>query len=81
LQAENVGGLDDTTLGNLGGQNRKEELRPGTRLTREYRGVLYHVDVEPGGFVYAGERYRSLSQVASYITGTHWNGPRFFGLR
>jgi hypothetical protein len=43
--------------------------------------VLYHVDVEPDGLVHAGARYRSLSHIASYITGTHWNGPRFFGLR
>ena len=75
--------MDWTTkpLASLGEGKGKAELRPGTRLTREYRGVLHHVDVDPEGLVYAGVRYRSLSRIASYITGTHWNGPRFFGLR
>lgn len=81
LQAEATGGLDDETLASLGVRKGKQELRPGTRLTREYRGVLHHVDVQPDGLVYAGARYRSLSQIATCITGTHWNGPRFFGLR
>ena len=81
LQAEATGGFDDETLASLRERKDKQELRPGTRLTREYRGVLYHVDVAPDGLVYGGVRYRSLSQIASHITGTHWNGPRFFGLR
>ncbi len=34
-----------------------------------------------GGFLYQGDRYRSLSQIARVITGVRWNGPRFFGLR
>ena len=81
LQAEATGGLDDETLASLCDRSAGQALRPGTRLTREYRGVLHDADVEPEGLVYAGARFRSLSQIASHITGTHWNGPRFFGLR
>jgi Protein of unknown function (DUF2924) len=57
------------------------ELRPGTVLTREYGGVLHRVMVGEQGFVWNGQPYVSLSKVARAITGTHWNGPRFFGLR
>ena len=55
---------------------------PGARLIREWQGVRHEVTVEEGGvFLHAGTRHRSLSQVARAITGTRWNGPRFFGLR
>ena len=54
----------------------------GTKLVREWQGVQHEVTaLSEGGFLYRGERYRSLSQVARAITGTRWNGPRFFGLR
>jgi hypothetical protein len=33
------------------------------------------------GFAWNGQTYDSLSKVAFAITGTKWNGPRFFGLR
>jgi hypothetical protein len=33
------------------------------------------------GFEYEGERHQSLTQIARRITGVHWFGPRFFGLR
>ena len=55
--------------------------RPGARIAREWQGQRYEVEVVDGGFVHAGARYRSLSEVARAITGTRWNGPRFFGLR
>jgi hypothetical protein len=54
---------------------------PGTRLIREWSGERHEVTVAPGGFEYRGQRYRSLSAIATAITGTHWNGPAFFGLR
>jgi Protein of unknown function (DUF2924) len=57
------------------------ELRPGTTLGREWNGKMQRVFVLPDGFVWNGKTYRSLSQVAFAITGTRWNGPRFFGLR
>lgn len=57
-------------------------LTPGTRLSREWQGVRHEVVVEPDGrFRHRDELHRSLSQVARKITGSRWNGPRFFGLR
>ena len=56
-------------------------LRPGTVLTREWDGHLQHVMVLADGFSWQGKIYPSLSNVAFAITGTRWNGPRFFGLR
>ena len=56
-------------------------LRPGTVLNREWGGHLQHVMVLADGFSWQGKTYSSLSKVAFAITGTRWNGPRFFGLR
>ncbi|GJE18222.1 DUF2924 domain-containing protein [Methylobacterium marchantiae] len=55
--------------------------RPGTVLVREWRGELQQVTVLEQGFAWNGTDYDSLSKVARAITGTNWNGPRFFGLR
>jgi hypothetical protein len=55
-------------------------LSPGSRLVREWHGRNHTVEVAEGGFLYAGQRYRSLSEVARAITGARWSGPRFFGL-
>jgi hypothetical protein len=54
---------------------------PGTRLIREWNGSRYEVVVTPGGYELDGRPYRSLSAVAKAITGQHWNGPLFFGLK
>ncbi len=59
----------------------RAELRPGTLLTREWDGHLQQVMVLADGFTWNGKTYRSLSKVAFAITGSRWNGPRFFGLR
>ena len=59
----------------------RTELRPGTLLTREWGGHLQQVMVLPDGFTWNGKTYQSLSKVAFAITGSRWNGPRFFGLR
>jgi hypothetical protein len=56
-------------------------LKAGTRLVREWRGVTHTVLVHADGFEWNGQRYRSLTIVAREITGAHWSGPRFFGLR
>jgi hypothetical protein len=56
-------------------------LRPGTVLEREYGGVIHRVTVTEEGCSWNGRQFRSLSEVALAITGTKWNGPRFFGLR
>lgn len=53
----------------------------GTRLVREWDGVEHVITVLQGGFDWQGRRYKSLSAIARDITGTQWNGYRFFGLR
>jgi hypothetical protein len=55
--------------------------QPGTVLMREWHGVTHEVRVLDRGALYERKRYRSLSEVARVITGAHWNGPQFFGLR
>jgi len=60
---------------------RTTELKPGTILMREWNAQTYRVMVVEKGFAWNGRIYDSLSNVAFSITGTHWNGPRFFGLR
>jgi hypothetical protein len=57
------------------------ELRPGTMLARKWNGQMQRVAVLADGFAWNGETYPSLSKVALAITGTRWNGPKFFGLR
>jgi Protein of unknown function (DUF2924) len=55
--------------------------RPGTVLGREWNGQMQRVVVLADGFAWKGKTYPSLSKVAFAITGTRWNGPKFFGLR
>lgn len=62
-------------------QTRRGELKPGTALTREWKGKSQRVMVVDAGFAFMGKTYDSLSRVAFAITGTKWNGPRSFGLR
>ena len=59
----------------------RPELKPGTRLVREWQGRTYEVLVRNDGFSWQGAHYRSLSAVARTITGTAWSGPLFFGLK
>lgn len=56
-------------------------LKPGTRVVREWRGTMHQVVVLESGYEHDGRHYASLTQVASAITGVHWSGPRFFGLK
>ncbi len=88
IQCEALGELDRDTVKLLdrfaGGRkpntlNRR--LKPGTVLVREYQGERHTVTVVPGGFLWQDSTYFSLSAIARAITGTAWNGPRFFGLR
>src|SRR6201989_2312198 len=60
---------------------RHPELKPGTRLIREWQGRTYDVLVLDDGFSWQGTSYRSLSAIARKITGTAWSGPLFFGLK
>jgi hypothetical protein len=62
--------------------NRKASrwCQPGARLVREWNGVSHVVEVIEGGFIWNGDRHRSLSAIARAITGARWSGPRFFGV-
>ena len=93
LQERPLGGLSKSIIRKLERLNLDSEasdaqkpappisLKAGTRLVREWRGVTYTVLVHADGFEWNGRRYRSLTIVAREITGAHWSGPRFFGLR
>jgi Protein of unknown function (DUF2924) len=60
---------------------KRTELTPGTVLVREWDRRSHRVMVLADGFAWNGQTYDSLTKVAFAITGTRWNGPRFFGLR
>jgi len=95
LQADALGDLDAGTLrflervaadpalrsGKSLPQPDSDRVRPGAILVREWRGVPQHVMALEEGFAWNGRSFRSLSEVARAISGTRWNGPRFFGLR
>jgi hypothetical protein len=91
LQERPLGGLSKAMLRKLksfdveSGQDKPStppvSLKAGTRLVREWRGVTHSVLVHTDGFEWNGERYGSLTLIAEKITGAHWSGPRFFGLR
>src|SRR5215469_11489492 len=88
IQEEAFGGLDRETaqfLDRLASGEKinkpSRRLKPGTVLVREYQGERHTVKVVPDGFLWQDATYSSLSTIARAITGTAWNGPRFFGLR
>jgi hypothetical protein len=86
IQEQAFGGLDPQTAKVLDGYARNNKppdrrLKAGTVLVREYQGERHTVTIVPGGYVWSENTYASLSTIARAITGTAWNGPRFFGLR
>ena len=85
IQADQAGGVSADLRRNLrrpASSPGMTALRPGTKLSREWQGVRHEVIVEADGRLsWSDGKYASLSQVARAITGTRWNGPRFFGLR
>lgn len=88
IQEEAFGGLDRETVKLFDRLARGEKLnelnrrlKTGTVLIREYNGEQHMVTVMPSGFLWRDATYSSLSIIAQVITGTKWNGPRFFGLR
>jgi hypothetical protein len=88
LQEKAFGGHDKVTLKLLDAHARGKgmdalfhKLKSGTVLVREYRGARYTVTIVEGGFLWQDQVYSNLSAIACAITGTNWNGPRFFGLR
>lgn len=62
-------------------RHQSNDLRPGSILGREWKGRMQRVMVLVDGYSWNGKTYPSLSRAAFAITGTRWNGPRFFGLR
>ena len=92
IQERAYGGLDRKTKRRLRPLARSLEsdgrlplspgpsLKPGAKLIREWHGRTYRVLVMEDGFEFDGRTYRSLSRIASEITGAHWSGRRFFGL-
>lgn len=72
-------GIDATHAPQRRGRNGQPVA--GTRLMREWHGERHEVTAVDGGFEYRGRKFRSLSAIAKTITGAHWNGPLFFGLR
>src|SRR5437016_12966893 len=56
-------------------------IKPGSELVRTWKRKTYRVMVMANGFAHDGRYFASLPETASKITGTRWNGPRFFGLR
>jgi hypothetical protein len=62
-------------------QQLGRRIKPGSELVRTWNGKTYRVMVMADGFAHDGKTFSSLSEIASDITGTNWNGPRFFGLR
>ena len=95
LQADRLGNLDaeaqrlldsstspeQVSVHVIEARRRSISLRPGTVLTREWKGRMQRVAVMADGFAWNGTTYSSLSRIAGVITGTRWNGPKFFGLR
>ena len=88
-QEKAFGGLKESTIRMLQeialgiGKEAQVEYRPktGTRYVREHKGKLHEVTVLDEGYEYTGEKYRSLTEIATRITGTKWSGPAFFGLK
>jgi len=59
----------------------RQRAGAGTVLIRQWKGIQHRVTVLDSDVLYRGRRYKSLSEVARTITGTHWSGPLFFGLK
>lgn len=75
--------LEKRLLSMAAGETHKPtapKLKPGAQLMRTWNGITHRVDVVEEGYRYKEETYASLSAIARMITGTHWSGPRFFGL-
>jgi hypothetical protein len=93
IQEKAYGGLSASTLRLLdqlvkaamakpnGRLELPRRIKPGSELVRTWKGKTHRVMVMADGFAHDGKTFASLSEIASEITGTNWNGPRFFGLR
>ena len=87
IQVRAFDGLQPATLKRLrlhasqSGATGALDLRPGTKVMRTWNGEMHEVLALEQGFLYRDQTYRSLTEIASAITGAKWSGPLFFGLR
>jgi len=93
LQERACGGLPSSAIRHLDREAKRIErgdaaagkpelrLKPGTRLIRSWNGTTYSVLVTDDAYVMGDRSFTSLTHVAEAITGAHWSGPRFFGLK
>ena len=89
LQELTYGGLADDThtkIRNMHDLTAKKTIKKnlppiGTILEREHGNETHRVTVLRDGFEYRQCKYKSLTKIATHITGTKWSGPRFFGLK
>jgi Protein of unknown function (DUF2924) len=82
IQEEQLGGLSPELKKLLANPDAEppRRIKAGSGIVREYAGARHEVFVVEGGFSWQGKSYPSLSAIAKEITGTSWNGWRFFGL-
>lgn len=86
MQERALGGLDKASRQHMaklarGNVDGVGPLKSGSLIVREHDGILHQVVIVPDGYLWNGKTFSSLSTIAKKITGTNWNGPRFFGLR
>ena len=89
IQESAFGGLSQSTKAKLDliakaegtTLNKHCNLLTGTKICKEYNGIMHSIEVLKDGFEYNGQKWKSLSAIATKITGTKWNGPKFFNLR
>jgi hypothetical protein len=91
LQELALGGLDEQTKAKLGSiakgglitasKSKHSDLLVGTKVCKEHKGIMHQVEVLADCFEYNNQKWNSLSAIATKITGTKWNGPKFFHLR
>ena len=91
IQELAYGGVDEATKSKIqaaareikrpkAGNRKRFNPMIGTKIMKEYKGKMIEVLVVNDGFSYSGEVYKSLSSIATKITGTKWNGLKFFGV-
>jgi hypothetical protein len=82
---ENAWGLSGSgqkaRIHDLSTDANRRSFKAGTKIIREWKGQLHEVAVTTEGYVYNGAVYKSLSPIATRITGTRWSGPAFFGTK
>jgi len=73
----------DQMSANINGSVVKKKYKPliGSKIIKEYRDKTHEISVVDGGFAYEGDVFKSLSAIAQHITGTKWNGLKFFGIK